>query len=100
MAITPKIASASMTAISSQLRPRIFLRNGVTLFRSADFAEYIWKKQEVNLRALEKLSLFASQAARRSLALSMHSAKNFAGKVKLCGAARELHSAGIDCQRL
>ncbi|PYK60047.1 MAG: hypothetical protein DME43_06900 [Verrucomicrobia bacterium] len=26
--------------------------------------------------------------------------ENFAGKVKLCGVARELHSAGIDCQRL
>jgi len=37
-----------------------------------------------------------SKAARRSLAFR----ENFAGKVKLCGAARELHSAGIDCQRL
>jgi hypothetical protein len=43
-----------MTAMSSQLSPRIFLRNGVTLSPSIRRrAEYIQEKQEVNPPALQ-----------------------------------------------
>src|SRR6266568_8784920 len=92
MAITPKIASASMTAISSQLSPRIFLRNGVTLFRSAGLRNIYRRGRRKTCGHWKKLSYLQ---AKRLDGVSPYQfvLRKFPGRATLCGAAREPDSA-------